>query len=302
MTKIVSKMPAEEFLTDAQGNALGLPAHVFLIAEIGINHNGDLGIAKKLIDMAKSAGWDAVKFQKRTIDIVYTPEILDSPRESPWGTTQREQKEGLEFGEAEYDEIDAYCREVGIEWFASAWDIPSQEFLQRYDLKYNKVASAMATHVEFLEAVVAEGKLTFLSTGMCAYEDIDRAVDIFRRADCPFVLMHTVSEYPSPEDALNLACIPDLRRRYRCPVGYSGHEPSVSPSVMAAMLGAVAIERHITLDRAMYGSDQAASLERAGVVSLADQIRKIPTVMGDGKKRITEGERGIAQKLRYWGG
>lgn len=273
---------------------------VFIIGEIGINHNGDLYLAKQLIDMAKRCGCDAVKFQKRTIDIVYPEEILDSPRESPWGSTQREQKEGLEFSKDEYDEIDSYCREVEIEWFASAWDIPSQHFLRKYNLKHNKIASAMATHTDFLKEVASEGKDTFLSVGMCTLKDIDKAVDIFKRYDCPVVLMHTVSEYPAEEESLNLKNIETLRERYDLPVGYSGHETSVTPSVIAASLGVVAIERHITLDRAMYGSDQAASLEEPGLRQLVSQIRKIPVVLGDGEKRITSGERKVAEKLRYW--
>jgi len=274
--------------------------HVFVIGEIGINHNGSPELAKKLIDMAKSAGCDAVKFQKRTIDIVYPKEVLDQPRESPWGTTQRAQKEGLELGEADYDEIDAYCRAIGIDWFASAWDVPSQNFLRKYNHSYNKIASAMATHLDFLGTVAEEGKLTFMSTGMCTHQDIAAALAVFKRHRCPVVLMHTVSTYPSPESDLNLLCIHDLRKRYGLPVGYSGHEPSVSPSIMACMLGAVAIERHITLDRAMYGSDQAASLERPGLETMIEQIRKIPLTLGDGVKRITEGEHAVAKKLRYW--
>lgn len=273
---------------------------VYFIAEIGINHNGDMDIAKQLIDLAKEAGCDAVKFQKRTIDIVYTEEVLAQFRESPWGTTQREQKEGLEFSEDQYDEIDAYCREVGIDWFASAWDIPSQQLMRKYNSPYNKVASAMATHEDFLEEVASEKKPTFISTGMCEWEDIDKAVGIFRKHDCPIVLMHTVSTYPSPEEDLNLSLIQTLRDRYQVPVGYSGHEVSVSPSVMAAMLGSVAIERHITLDRAMYGSDQSASLEPAGLKQVVSMIRKIPTCMGDGEKRMANGEEVVASKLRYW--
>ncbi len=280
--------------------AADIPHEVFIIGEIGINHNGDMEITRRLIDMAKHAGCDAVKFQKRTIDIVYTPEMLAQPRESPWGTTQRQQKEGLEFGKDEFDEIDRYCKRVGIDWFASAWDLPSQQFLHSYDCKYNKIASAMAVHGDLLEAVAEEGKHTFISLGMCTYEECDRAVEIFRERDCPFTLMHTVSEYPAPESGLNLLGLHDLRNRYQCPVGYSGHEPSVSPSVIAAALGATAIERHITLDRSMYGSDQSASLEGAGLELMVSQIRKIPIVLGDGKKRITDKEKEIAGKLRYW--
>ena len=273
---------------------------VFVIAEIGINHNGSLDTAKALIDAAHRAGCDAVKFQKRTIDVVYTPEFLSETRESPWGTTQRAQKEGLELGEADYDAIDAYCRELGIAWFASAWDVPSQRFLRKYDCPYNKIASALLTHTDLLREVAGERKLTFISTGMSDFADIDRAVAIFRDHDCPFVLLHCVSTYPSAEADLNLRCIPLLAERYGCPVGYSGHESSVSPSVVAAVLGAVVIERHITLNRAMYGSDQAASLEPRGLETLVAQLRKIPAVLGDGEKRVLDGEKTVAAKLRYW--
>lgn len=273
---------------------------VFFIAEIGINHNGDIEIAKQLINHAKAAGCDAVKFQKRTIDIVYTPEMLAQFRESPWGTTQREQKEGLEFGEPEYDVIDEYCKQVGIEWFASAWDIPSLHFLRKYDCPYNKIASAMATHIPFVTEVASEGKPTFLSTGMCSFDDIDKVVEILKAKTCPIILMHTVSTYPAAEKDLNLSVMHTLRERYKLPVGYSGHEPSVSPSLMAAVMGAVAIERHITLDRSMYGSDQAASLELPGLVSLLGSIRKIATCVGSSIKTVTPAEEGIAKKLRYW--
>lgn len=277
-----------------------MPKKIFLIAEIGINHNGDMGIAKQLIDMAFKAGCDAVKFQKRTIEIVYPKEQLDSPRESPWGKTTRVQKEGLEFGRAEYDEIDTYCRKIGIQWFASAWDIPSQEFLKPYNLHFNKIASAMVTNRDFVRFVAQEKKTTFISTGMTSYRDIDEVVRIFQEKACPYILLHTVSEYPAEDHILNLQVMHEMRKRYKCPVGYSGHETSVSPSLIAATLGAVAIERHITLDRAMYGSDQAASLEKAGLELLVGQIRKIPLVIGDGEKRISEKEAKIAEKLRYW--
>ncbi len=292
---------AFNFATDlVQTHPWPIPRRVFFIAEIGINHNGDVEIAKQLINQAKAAGCDAVKFQKRTIDIVYSPEVLTQKRESPWGTTQREQKEGLEFGQAEYDAIDAYCRQLDIAWFASAWDIPSQHFLRRYNCTYNKVASAMATHLPFLKEVASEMKPTFLSTGMCSYEDIDLAVDVFRAAGCPVMLMHTVSTYPAADTDLNLSAIHALRERYGLPVGYSGHETSVSPSIMAAMMGAMAIERHVTLDRAMYGSDQAASLELPGLLNLLGSIRKIPESIGDGVKRVLPAEELVAKKLRYW--
>jgi N-acetylneuraminate synthase len=207
---------------------------------------------------------------------------------------------GLEFGLTEYNEINRYCDELGIIWFASAWDIPSQKFLRQYNSRYNKVASAMTTHVEFLKEVASEKKMTFISTGMCTLDDVDKAVNIFREAECPFVLLHTVSTYPAKESDLNLAVMATLRERYKCPVGYSGHEPSVSPSVIAATLGAQVIERHVTLDRSMYGSDQSASLESAGLLSLVSTIRKISECVGDGEKRVIDAEKEVAKKLRYW--
>ncbi|MFH0959752.1 MAG: N-acetylneuraminate synthase family protein [Pseudomonadota bacterium] len=277
-----------------------IPRRVFFIAEIGINHNGDIEIAKQLINQARAAGCDAVKFQKRTIDIVYTQEMLDQPRESPWGNTQRDQKKGLEFGEAEYDAIDEYCKQVGIEWFASAWDIPSIKFLRKYNCPYNKIASAMVTNIPFVTEVASEGKPTFLSTGMCNFNNIDKAVEILKEKGCFIILMHTVSTYPAAEKDLNLSVMHTLRARYGLPVGYSGHESSVSPSLMAAMMGAVAIERHITLDRAMYGSDQAASLELPGLVSLLGSLRKIAICVGSNVKQVSAAEAAVAKKLRYW--
>ncbi len=274
--------------------------HVLVIAEIGINHNGDLSLAKKLIDLASAAGCNAVKFQNRTIDVVYSRKFLDSPRKSPWGTTQRQQKQHLEFGEAEYQEIDVHCRKLGIEWFASAWDPASQRFLQRFDLKYNKVASAMLPHAELLEIVAAERKPTFISTGMSTATQIQTAVSVFRRHSCPFVLMHCISEYPAPEHSLHLKSIGDLRERYQCPVGYSGHEATVLPGVLAAMMGAVAIERHLSLDRTMYGSDQAASLIPGELSEMVDAIRRIPTLVGNGLRQLSAAEIANAKKLRYW--
>lgn len=294
-------MPDLDFTSDlVQSEPWPIARHVFVIAEIGINHNGDVGLARQLIELAHGAGCDAVKFQKRTVDVVYSEELLDSPRESPWGTTQRDQKEGLEFGVAEYDEIDAYCRELGIPWFASAWDVASQRFLRRYDLPYNKIASALTTHLELVELVASERKPTFVSTGMSSYEEIDRCVEIFRDAACPIVLLHTVSEYPAAEESLNLRAMHELRSRYGLPVGYSGHEVSPTPSILAAAMGAVAVERHITLDRAMYGSDQAASLERRGLELLVANVRALPVIVGDGERRLTPGEAVNAEKLRYW--
>jgi N-acetylneuraminate synthase len=272
---------------------------LFIIAEIGINHNGSVDIAKQLIDVAKDCGADSVKFQKRTIDLVYSKALLDSPRESPWGKTQRAQKEGLEFGEKEYREIDAYCRGKGIEWFASPWDIESQRFLQKFDLRHSKVASAMIVYEDLLKAIAADGKHTFISTGMSTLGDIDRAVEIFRAARCPFELMHCVSTYPMPDTDANLLAIPALRQRYGCDVGYSGHEVGLAVSYGAAALGITSLERHITLDRAMYGSDQAASIEPAGFRMLVGVARKIQSAMGDGMiGRPTRGEIPVARKLR----
>ena len=271
---------------------------IFFIAEIGINHNGDMDIVKELIDVSVEAGCDAIKFQKRDLDLVYTQELLDSPRESPWGTTQREQKAGLEFGVEEYREIDSYCKDKGIEWFASAWDSKSQEFLRQFDGKYNKVASAMTVAQDFLKLVASEGKHTFISTGMCTLDDIAKAVAIFRDANCPFELMHTVSTYPMKDEDANLNVIGMLRDRYKCDVGYSGHEVGLAISYAAAALGITSLERHITLDRAMYGSDQAASIEPAGLKTLVGAVRKIELAMGDGEKHVLDTEVPIAKKLR----
>jgi N-acetylneuraminate synthase len=273
---------------------------LFIIAEIGINHNGDIEIAKKLIDMAKECGADAVKFQKRTIDIVYSPEILAAHRESPWGATQRNQKEGLEFGRDEYDEIGRYCKERQICWFASAWDIESQKFLRRYDLPFNKIASAMLTHKDLLEMVSAEKKHTYISTGMSNFDQLDRVVKLFEKNNCPFTLLHCVSVYPCPDEWCNLKMIENLKKRYSCPVGYSGHEMGVLPSVVAVAMGAEAIERHITLDRGMYGSDQSASLEKKGLELLVRDARNISRVLGSGEKLIIPEEEKIAYKLRYF--
>lgn len=270
----------------------------YIIAEIGINHNGDIRIATDLIKAAKAAGADAVKFQKRTVEIVYAGHI-DDPRESPWGTTLGQQKNGLEFGQIDYNVIDYVCRTEGIAWSASAWDKQSLSFLASYNLPWNKVASAMATNLDFLAAVNAQRKPVYLSTGMCTFADIEAAMQALK--DCEITLMHCVGTYPCREEDLNLAMIGVLEAKYGLPVGYSGHEASVSPSVIAAAIGAVAVERHITLDRSMYGSDQAASLEPHGFETMVAQIRKLPVIMGDGVKRITEDEAKVAKKLRYWG-
>lgn len=270
----------------------------FITAEIGINHNGDLQIAKKLIDAAVVAGCDAVKFQKRTVDKVYSKEYLESPRKSPWGETQRAQKEGLEFGKSEYNEIDDYCRKKGIVWYASAWDIDSQKFLQKYNCQYNKVASAMLTNDELLEEIAKEGKYTFIATGMSTLEEIDHAVEIFERNQCGYELMHCNSTYPMPMEDANLRLIKVLADIYKCKVGYSGHEAGTLVSTCAVAAGASSIERHITLDKNMYGSDQKASIEPYELCKLVKDIRDVEKVLGTGEKKLTLAEEEVKRKLR----
>jgi len=257
-----------------------------------------MSICKQLIDVAKEAGADCVKFQKRDINQVYTQEFLDSPRESKWGTTQREQKLGLEFSADEYQEIEDYCKEKELEWFASAWDINSQKFLRQFNPKYNKVASAMIVHTELLKEIASEGKHTFISTGMTTYDDIQTAVDIFRKANCSFELMHTISTYPMKIEDANLNLIKTLREKFDCNVGYSGHEVGLAVSYAAAALNITSLERHITIDRSMYGSDQSASVEPSGFRQLVGAVRKIELAMGDGIKKIIEAEVPIAENLR----
>ena len=272
---------------------------VFIVAEIGINHNGDVELAKKMIDVAKNAGCDAVKFQKRTIEKVYSKEVLDSPRDSPWGKTTREQKLGIEFGQREYDEIDKYCFLHDMEWYASAWDVDSQKFLRQYNLKHNKIASAMLTDYKLLETVAEEKKLTFISTGMSTMDEVRKAVEIFKKYDCPFELMHCNSAYPMDVSEANLLCIPALKKEFNCNVGYSGHEVAgYLVCVSAVLLGATSIERHMSLDRTLYGSDQVASLEPLGWVRLVRDIRKIKQILGDGKKRVWDSELPAKEKLR----
>ena len=271
---------------------------IYFIAEAGINHNGNIEIAKKLIDLAINSGFDAVKFQKRTVNKVYSKEILDQPRESPWGSTQRDQKNGLEFGKKEYDQIDLYCKDK-INWFASAWDIESLNFLDQYNLKYAKVASAMIVDKEFLKELAKRKKYTFISTGMSSLDDIDTAVKIFKDNKCPFELMHCISTYPMKIEDANLITINELRKRYNCNVGYSGHESGLAVSYAAAGLGISSLERHITLDRSMYGSDQSASLETNGARELISVIKRMQTAMGVNKiGNILEEEKKIAKKLR----
>ena len=271
----------------------------YTIGEIGINHNGDIEIAKKLIKQAKDCGFNSVKFQKRTIDTVYDEKTLDTLRESPWGTTTREQKFGLEFDKSEYDEIDKYCKELKIDWFASAWDIKSLEFLENYNLKYHKIASAMIVDQEFLNEVAKRKKHTFISTGMSTKEDIDKAVNIFKKNNCSFELMHCVSTYPMKVEDANLITINSLKDEYKCNVGYSGHENGVAVSLAAFMLGISSLERHITLDRTMYGSDQSASLELTGMKNLCASIDKMILSLGKPSiGKIIDDEVPIAKKLR----
>ena len=272
---------------------------MYLIAEIGINHNGSEELAKLMIKSAHEAGFDAVKFQKRTIEKVYSKELLDSPRESPWGTTQRDQKMALEFSYRQYQEIDSYCREIGIVWSASAWDFDSQEFIHGFNVPFNKVASPMLGHKPLLHKIAAEGKRTFISTGMSLLREIDEVVNIFARVNCAHELMHCNSTYPMKDEDANLLCIPMLRERYGCDVGYSGHETSlIKVCVAAAALGATSIERHITLDRAMYGSDQAASIETHHLKDFVEAVRAVPAILGNGVKTIAETEMPARAKLR----
>lgn len=272
---------------------------IYFISEIGINHNGDMSIVKKLIDLAKEAGSDAVKFQKRDIDLVYSKKDLDKLRESPWGSTQREQKQGLELSIDDYSEIDKYCRQVGIDWFASAWDINSLNFLEKFNLKYNKIASPMIISNEILEATSKQKKHTFISTGMSNIQQIDNAVKIFKNNNCSFELMHCISTYPMKPELANLNTINGLRERYKCDVGYSGHEGGIAISYAAAAMGITSLERHITLDRTMYGSDQAASLEPKGLRELIGAIRKIDVAMGeDMTGHVFDDEIPNAEKLR----
>ena len=271
---------------------------IFIIAEIGINHNGDMSVCKDLIKAAVDSGCNAVKFQKRDIDSVYTQEFLNSDRKSPWGKTQREQKAGLEFEKSDYDEINKYCKSLGIAWFASAWDLKSQEFLLQFDCKYNKVASAMIVYEDLLQMIAKEGKHTFISTGMSTYANIQKAVDIFRDKNCPFELMHTISTYPMNDADANLNVINTLKEKYQCNVGYSGHETGLAISNAAAAMGISSLERHVTLDRSMYGSDQSASVTISGLRQLVGSVRKIEEAMGDGIKRFLKVEEPVAKNLR----
>ncbi len=268
----------------------------YIVAEIGINHNGDIDLAKKLIDLAQAARCNAVKFQKRTVEVVYSAEELAKPRESPFGTTNGDLKHALEFGLAQYQEIDRNCKELGIAWFASCWDEQSVDFIDQFHVPCYKIASASLTDDNLLRHTRAKGRPIILSTGMSTVEEIDHAVEVLGKKD--LIILHAMSTYPAHYGELNLRVIPMLRRRYGVPAGYSGHETGLPSSLAAASLGACIVERHITLDRAMWGSDHAASLEPNGITRLVRDIRVIESAMGDGVKRVIEREKPILKKLR----
>ncbi len=271
----------------------------YVIAEIGINHNGNLDIAKRLISVAVAAGCDAVKFQKRTIEVVYSAEELARPRDSPFGATNGDLKEALEFDTDDFEEIDKYCKAVNIPWFVSCWDEGSVDVIAQFDVPCFKIASASLTDDHLLQHTRAKGKPIILSTGMSTYQEIDHAIDVLGKQD--LLVMHSCSTYPAYYEELNLRVIPTMRERYEVPIGYSGHETGISSSVAAAVLGACAVERHVTLDRSMWGSDQAASLEPNGITRLIRDIRLVEQSMGDGVKRVYERELPIIKKLRRVG-
>jgi N-acetylneuraminate synthase len=271
----------------------------YIIAEVGINHNGDVDLAKRLISVAVAAGCDAVKFQKRTVDVVYTAAELATPRPNPFGETNGDLKRGLEFEDEDYAEIAAFCKQVKIDWFVSPWDEASVDFMEKYHTPVYKIASASLTDDALLRHIRKTGKPVIASTGMSTYAEIDHAVEVLGKQD--LILMHTTSTYPAKYEQLNLRAIPNMIARYGVPVGYSGHETGIPTSVAAAVLGACSVERHITMDRAMWGSDQAASLEPNGISRLVRDIRLCEQSMGDGVKRVYEEELPVMKKLRRVG-
>ena len=268
----------------------------FIIAEIGINHNGSVDLAKQMIDIAVTTGCDAVKFQKRTIDIVYTKEELAKERKSVFGNTNGDLKRGLEFGEKEYKEIDKYCKKQGILWFASCWDEKAVDFIEKFNPPCYKIASASITDDKLLKYIKSKGRPILMSTGMSTMKEIEHAVSVVGEDN--LVLFHCTSTYPTNANEANLKVIKSLKKEFTCPIGYSGHERGLTPSVLAVALGAVAVERHITVDRTNWGSDQAASLEMAGLYHMVRDIRQIPQLMGDGKKVVYKSEEPIIEKLR----
>ncbi len=273
----------------------------YLIGEIGINHNGSIKLAKKLIDLAVKYKFDAVKFQKRDLDVCIPEDQKKIMRKTPWGLmTYLDYKKKLEFSVSQYAEIDKYCKKKRIHWFASCWDLNSQRTMRKFKFKYNKVASAMITNIKLLDLISKERRTTLISTGMCNYSDIKKAVKIFKKNKCKFILMHCVSTYPCRDEDLNLSMINKLKKDFKCPVGYSGHENSVSPTLIAYFLGAEYLERHITLDRSMWGTDQSASLSESGIKNLSDIVNKISAIIGKPVKKYYKEEKKMSQKMRYW--
>lgn len=271
----------------------------YIVGEIGINHNGDLGIARRLVDLASVAGADAVKFQKRTVNVVYTAEELAKPRENPFGATNGDLKRGLEFGQDQYQNIDRYCREKSIAWFASCWDEASVDFMEQFNPPAYKIASASLTDDNLLRHHRATKRPMIVSVGMSTLAQVDHAVEVLGTQD--LILLHTTSAYPAKIQDLNLRMIPAMRARYGVPVGYSGHEVGLATSLAAVALGAAMVERHITLDRAMWGSDQAASVEPQGLMKLVRDTRSIELALGDGVKKVSDDEVPIMKKLRRVG-
>tara|TARA_R110001583_G_scaffold56493_19_gene170439 strand:- start:1318 stop:2148 length:831 start_codon:yes stop_codon:yes gene_type:complete len=271
----------------------------YIIAEIGINHNGSLETAKKLIDIAAVSGCDAVKFQKRNPDVCVPEHQKNIPRETPWGTmSYLEYKYRMEFGKKEYDIIDTYCKEKGIEWSASPWDMDSLNFLENYDLSFIKMPSAMITNEALMRATAQTGKKVIFSCGMSTLGETDQAVKWMEEEGSDFALLHCNSTYPAPLEDLNLKCIQTLKKRYNCEVGYSGHEFRLGTTVASVYLGATILERHITLDRTMWGSDHLASVEPQGLIKLVKGVRELEIALGDGHKTVTDGELPIRLKLR----
>ena len=273
----------------------------FLIAEIGINHNGSLKLAKKLILLAKKYNFDAVKFQKRAPEICIPDDQKNIIRASPWGDiSYLNYKKKIELKISDYREIDRFCKTIKIQWFCSYFDIESQKVMKQFRLKYNKIASAMLTNTKLVESIAKEKKKTFISTGLGTYEDIKKVIKIFKKNKCPYILMHCVSLYPCPEEKLNLSLIEKLKTKFKCQIGYSGHESTVSPSIIAWLAGASVIERHITLDRSMWGTDQSASLGEEGISNLTSIINKADKIIGDGKKKLSKQEKKMLSKFKYW--
>ena len=273
----------------------------FLIAEIGINHNGDIKKCFELIKLAHKYGFDAVKFQKRNPEISTPNSQKNMMRQTPWGyISYLEYKKKIEFGQKEFDQINKFCKKINIHWFASAWDIESQNFLKQFKCKFNKIASAMLTNYDLCEVVAKEKKHTFISTGMSNINEISKTIKLFRKYKCKFTLLHCVSSYPCPDEKLNLNTIISLKKKFKCPIGYSGHETSTSPSLIAYLIGAEVIERHITLDRSNWGTDQASSLEEQGIRNLTSLINKASSILGNGVKKKTIEDKTLIKKFKYW--